>query len=211
MLSGTLQLAPVYHVHATVYFLWAVLALVQTGLTATGRTAVHRDLGMAGIALATAMVFTGVLAAIRSIYLGVDAGFETRALAFSIVPLGSMLFFAPVFALAIARVRQPALHKRAMLLGYVALLEAPVARWFVAFGPPAPPGPPAVSMTLFPALLADLLIVAAIVFDWRRRGRPHPLLLIGGGVLVASQILRGPFSTTATWQNIAAWFAGLAA
>ena len=51
-------------------------------------------------------------------------------IAFAIVPLSGILFFAVVFTLAIANTRRPETHKRLMLLAGISLLDAAVARWF---------------------------------------------------------------------------------
>ena len=70
-----------------------------------------------------------------------------QGIAFAIVPLSGMLFFAAVvLTLAIVHVRRPETHKRLMLLASISLLDAAVARWFLTFlAPPGPPGPPPVS------------------------------------------------------------------
>ena len=86
-----------------------------------------------------------------------------------------------VFALAIAAIRKPETHKRLMLLAGISLLDAAVARWFLTFlAPPGPLGPPPVPVTIPPALVAYLLLVVAMIFDWRTRGRPHPVYVYGG-------------------------------
>ena len=93
-----------------------------------------------------------------------------------------------VFCLAIANVRRPETHKRLMLLAGISLLDAAVARWFLTFlAPPGPPGPPPVAVTIPPALVAYLLLVVAIVHDWRTRGRPHPVYVYGGIALLGRE------------------------
>jgi len=62
-----------------------------------------------------------------------------------------------------------------------------------------------VAFSLVPNLLADLLIVVAIVHDWRTRGRPHPAYLIAGGALLAVQVVRVPLSGTAAWHAVTDW------
>jgi hypothetical protein len=123
-----------------------------------------------------------------------------------------MLFFAATVAAAIANVRSPEVHKRLMLLATISLLDAPIARWVLGFTGqiPAAGAPPAVAPIFIASLIADLLLLAAIAFDWRTRGRPHPVYLIGGGVLLAFQATRTMVSETAAWQAVAAWIAGLA-
>ena len=58
-----------------------------------------------------------------------------------------------------------------------------------------------------PALVADALIVAGVIYDMRTRGRPHPAYLIGGAIVLAVQVLRVPFSTTPWWFAIADFLA----
>ena len=38
----------------------------------------------------------------------------------------------------------------------------------------------ALTAIIVPALLADSLLIAALVYDWRTRGRPHKVYVIGG-------------------------------
>ena len=53
-----------------------------------------------------------------------------------------------------------------------------MARWFIFFlAPPGPPGPPPVPLTIPPAFVAYLLLVVAIVYDWRTRGAVHRVSL----------------------------------
>jgi hypothetical protein len=122
------------------------------------------------------------------------------------------MVFAGYVAYAVANVRRPEVHKRAMLIATVSLLQAAVARWFIVMlAPPDAVGPPPVAFTIAPGLVADLLIVAAMVHDWRIRGRPHPVYIVGLITLLAVQILRVPLSGTAAWLSAAEWLAGLAA
>ena len=211
MWSGTLRVPHIAHVHALFFFTWTLFLTLQAALVATGRTAKHRELGMFGIALATAMVFSGVLLAIHSLTGGIAHGYGEQARAFSIVPLSGIAFFAVVFAFAVANVKRPAVHKRAILLATISLLQAAIARWFmVLLAPPGAAGPPPVQFTIAPGLVSDLLIVAAVVHDWRTRGRPHPVYVIGGTCLLALQVLRVPACHTAAGLAIADWFAALA-
>ena len=60
-----------------------------------------------------------------------------------------------------------------------------------------------------PALVADALIVAGVIYDMHTRGRPHPAYLIGGAIVLAVQILRAPLSTTPWWFAISDFLARL--
>jgi hypothetical protein len=48
-------------------------------------------------------------------------------------------------------------------------------------------------------LILELMIVAGMVYDWRTRGRPHPVWLIGAAVITTVILLRGPLSGTPAW------------
>ena len=58
-----------------------------------------------------------------------------------------------------------------------------------------------------PALIADALILAGMIYDMRTRGRIHPAYLIGGAIIVAVQVLRAPVSTTQWWYAVADFLA----
>src|SRR5438552_543911 len=121
------------------------------------------------------------------------------------------LFCTVVFTLSIAAVRRPEYHKRLMLLAAISLLDAAVARWFLTFlAPPGPPGPPPVAITILPALVAYLLLMPAIVFDWRRRGRPHPVYVFGGAALIAVKVLNLPIGNSSWWHSFAGGILALA-
>jgi hypothetical protein len=204
MARGSLAIPPALHIHGVVFFTWSVFFVLQAWLASSERVARHRSVGLIGVSLATAMTIFGFLAAVASMKRAVAVGQSDAAIAFSIVPLSGILFFAVVFALGVAAVRQPETHKRLMLLAGISILDAAVARWFLTFlAPPGPPGPPPVIVTIPPAFIAYLLLVVAIVHDWRTRGRPHAVYVIGGIALVAVKLLSLPISETHAWHALA--------
>lgn len=209
--SGSFPSMPVIHFHGLLFFAWSLYFAFQTWLAASGRVARHRALGVIGVSLATAMTIFGFLAAVNAMKRSAAAGFTDAGIAFVIVPLSGILFFAVVFTLAIANTRRPETHKRLMLLAAISILDAAVARWFLTFlAPPGAVGPPPVPVTIPPALVACLLLVAAIIFDWRTRGRPHPVYVYGGVALVAVKILNWPISVMPAWHAFAGGILALA-
>jgi hypothetical protein len=194
-----------------------VLFLAQTSLAASGALPRHRELGVAGVALATAMCFVGLGTGIHSLRLSLAAGFGNDARAFSIVPFTAIALFAVLFTIAVLNVKKRDIHKRVMLVATVSLLQAGVGRWFLLFlAPPRPEGlvgpvaPPPVFVTVMPGLVVDLLIVIAMIHDRRRRGRVHPAYWIAGATVVAVQVLRVPLSTTGAWTRITEWLLAVA-
>ncbi len=212
MAQGTLDVAPITHLHALFFYGWLVLLVRQTSLAASGRLARHRELGIVGVALATGMCFVGLGMAINSLKRLEAAGAGDPARAFAIVPVSAIALFAVLFALAIVNVKKPEVHKRLMLVATISMLQAGVGRWFLFFLAPPPPaafaGPPAVPpvlVTVMPGLVVDLLIVVAMIHDRRARGRVHPVYWWAGAAVLAVQILRVPLSTTSAWIHVTSW------
>lgn len=210
LLRGTLEVRPIFHVHAAVFYGWTLLFLAQTYLAANRRITRHREWGVFGVALATAMCFVGMAAALTSLRQATADGFGEAARPFVIIPVSGIAFFAALFTFALLKVKQFEIHKRVMLVATVSLLQAAVGRWFLIFLAPVPvgggpAGPPPVAISVLPALLSDLLIVAAMMHDRKTIGRVHPALWAAGGALVALQLLRVPLSGTAAWTRIADW------
>ena len=199
------------HVHGLLFFAWTVLFICQARFAAGGRFEHHRALGLAGVSLATAMLFAGLIVSIKSMDDGIARGFEEQARAFSIVPITIVLFFAATVATAIANTRRSDVHMRLMLVASITLLPPAVARiLFFFLAPPNSPRPGLgepvpVAFSLVPSLAADLLLVVAMVSDWRTRGRPHRTYVVSGLVLLAVQLVRVPFSGTPAWHATTDW------
>lgn len=209
--GGTFRGAPILHIHGMLFFAWTLFFAAQTTLVATGRTPNHRQWGLAGISLATAMGISVMLAALNSIKVAGGIGMADEARRFTIVSLSGLAMFALFLGLAIANVRNPEVHKRWMLLAMVPLSHAAMARLFMtAFAPADAKGPPPVFVAVPPGLFVDLLVVAAMIFDWRTRGRPHRVYVIGGALLLAVQLLSVPIGASAGWLAFARWFESLA-
>jgi hypothetical protein len=214
---GTFVGSPLLHLHALLFSLWPLFLLGQTSLVAAGRPHHHRAWGLAGISLATAMVFVGFAVGSAVLTTRVDAGYGDKARAFHIVSTSMILMFGAFVAAAIACATRPEAHKRLMLLATVAMLPPAIARIFfainVGIGAGMRPGlgpPRTVESVTLPALITDLLILVAIIHDWRTRGRPHVAYVVGGGVMLAVQFLRVPLSATDGWYSVADFLARFA-
>jgi hypothetical protein len=217
LVPGTFDGPPLVHLHAWLFSAWPLYFLMQALLVERGLIARHRAWGLLGVSLATAMVIVGIAVANGVLVTRLEDGYGDRARAFHIVSMSMMLLFALFVAVAVALVSRPEAHKRLMVLATVTILPPAVARLFfavsVGIGPGLRPsgGPPrTVEGVLMSALVADLLILAAMIYDVRTRGRPHPVYIIGGAIVLAVQILRGPLSTTQWWYALADSLARLA-
>lgn len=211
MAAGEFKGAPILHIHGAIFFSWTLFYLAQTLMVAQGKVRSHRSWGMAGISLATAMVFTVVLAAINSIKVADAIGMADQARRFSIVSLSAAVLFSALFALAIANVSRPEIHKRLLLLANIPLMQAALARVFMTlFSPPDSVGPPPVIVSVPSGLLMSAVVAIPMIYDWRTRGQPHPVYLIGTPVLLAVVLLAIPISETDAWMSIARFVEKLA-
>jgi hypothetical protein len=210
--TGTFHGPAIIHVHGFLLFGWVCFYLFQTALVATGRTLDHRNWGLAGIALFS-FVLCSVLAGQMAILKAADAhGMGDAARRFSAVALCAWPLMAGLFAMAIANTRRPQIHKRWMVVLMTGMMTPAIARVFLTlFAPPgADNAPPPPFVSLPPALVADLFLVVAIVRDWRLLGKPHPVYIYGGIILLTQQVLTVPFAATVSWMQIATAFERLA-
>jgi hypothetical protein len=209
--AGTFTGSPLLHLHGLLFSAWTLFFLSQTWLAASGRMQHHRAWGVAGVSLATAMVFVAFATAIASMHKDTVAGFAHQAQAFAIVPVSSAVEFTVMMVWAVVTVKDPETHKRLMMLNTMQILQAPIGRFFFLTvggggGPGSRPGsgPPAPVMTAVGAgVVVGLLILAAVIYDWRKRGKPHPVYVIGGIAVMAIVFLRVPLGETPQWQAIA--------
>jgi uncharacterized membrane protein YozB (DUF420 family) len=142
--------------------------------------------------------------------IAVGRGFDGEA--FLIVPLSIIATFAVLFTSAIANIKRPEIHKRLMLMATVSVLNAPVARPLLSWVWPlsGPTDVPSVWINVPACWLSYLLIVAAMIYDWRTRGRVHSVYLIALPVLLALAYIVIPISQTAAWHAFAGDYAQLA-
>jgi hypothetical protein len=193
---GTPELSPLIHLHGVVFTTWVLFFLAQTTLVATGRTWLHRRMGIAGAVLAALVVIIGMTVAITRVKSGVSPIPGVPPLAFLAIPFFDMVVFAILVSAAIYFRRRLEAHKRLMTLAMITLLAAPIARIQFPFLPPGPP-------TFFG--VADLFIVAILVYDLVTRRKVHPATIWGGLLIVASQPLRLVIAGTPLWLGFAAW------
>jgi hypothetical protein len=193
---GTPELSRLLHLHGLVFTTWVLFFLAQTTLVATGRTYLHRRMGIAGAILAAVVVVVGTTVAIMRAKTGTSPIPGVPPLGFLAIPFFDMVVFAILVGTALYFRRRLESHKRLMTLSMITLLAAPIARLHF---PMLPPGPP----TFFG--LADLFIVAMLVYDLSTRRRIHPATIWGGLLIVASQPLRLMIAGTPAWLTFASW------
>lgn len=194
---GTPSLTPLLHLHGIVFTSWLALLLTQTVLVAANRTRLHRRLGVAGAVLAVLMILIGsATAIIRAKVVEVPPG-SLSPLVFLTIPLGDMLVFACLVGAGFYFRRRVDVHKRLMLLATISILPAATARLPFAFIQQVGP------LAFFG--LADLFIVACLIYDLATRGRVHRATVWGGLLIVVSHPLRLLVGNTQAWLAFATW------
>src|SRR5690606_9175614 len=105
--AGTFSPAPpVVHLHGLTYFSWMVLLITQATLVNVRNVALHRSLGMFGIALATAVIIMGALITI----LGASGSSGGGAAHGIYLGITAVTGFGLLFTLAIGNTRRPDIH-----------------------------------------------------------------------------------------------------
>lgn len=205
---GTFNGSPLLHVHGLLFSLWTLFFFSQATLMANRKVRQHRAWGLFGISLATAMLFMGLAVAIEGMRNRIEAGYGEAARAFVITPVSAVVLFAALVAAAIANLRRPEWHKRFMLVATASILQAPIARFFflaaTGGGPGVRPGlgpPPPIERGITAGLLVASLVAAAMVHDWRSRGRVHPAYWWGFGALMTVQLSRPLIGHTGAWYR----------
>lgn len=190
---------PLLNLHGIVFTLWPVFFVIQTVLVASNRTRVHRRLGIVGGLLVVSMVVVGtVTAIIRAKQNAVSVG-TTAPLAGLVMPLGDMVVFPILIGAALYFRNRLDVHKRLMLLATVSIMAPAIIRLPFAFIQTGP-------LVFFG--LTDLFIVACMVYDFVARRRVHQATLLGGLIIVVSQLVRVMLLSSSIWLKFATWLAG---
>jgi hypothetical protein len=192
---GTPPLTGLQQLHGLVMSSWFVLFLVQVRLVASGRTDLHRRLGVLGAIIAAAMLVVGTTTAIVGARLGHSPG--PPPLNFLIVPFADMTVFALLVGAGLWFRRRSDVHKRLMLLSCVGILTAAIAR--IPVEPFHGAGIPAFFLTTI------AIVIACVAYDTVRNRRLHPAFGWGALLIIVSWPLRLALSGTTAWLAFAAW------
>lgn len=201
--------------HGVAVCAWLLLFLTQAVLVATGRTAVHRRLGILGPGLAVLMIVLGYLVLLDFGRRGYDfSGDVIRALsrtgsrrinpAIILFPLGELLSFGVLVGAGLWYRHRADVHKRLMLFAMIPILGEPIlhlvghlaGRWPTLRGMATPIG---VAATL-------ILLSASAIHDRLSRRRIHPVSLWVPILLFVWQIALGAIVfPSPAWRRLVIW------
>lgn len=191
---------PIIHVHAVVFFGWITFLTMQIGLIRTGNVAWHRQMGIVGAVLAVAVEIAGPAAALTQ-HMNHEARQPPQFLA---LQLGNIVVFAIMVTAGLMLRGQSAAHKRLMLIGTIALIGAGfghVVRMLTGAPPP---------WTLMPAvyIAGNILLLVIALYDFRTRGRPHPVFLVATAFFLVAQLVIGMMLQSPAWAQVARQIVG---
>lgn len=186
--SGFLKQVPpapkIIWVHAFVFTLWMFVLTAQVTLVLGNRVAWHRKFGWFAVFWASLMAVMGPWAAIASQVATLHTKyFDPQFLAVNLVDIAG---FLALLAWGIALRKNPAAHKRMMILSTVALADPGFARFTGWLWPTEPSW---VLPWFWQFFYGNVLLVALMAaWDWWR-GRLLRSFAIGAAALVASEVV----------------------
>jgi hypothetical protein len=198
------------HVHAVLMGSWMLLLLTQTTLMATGRKAMHMQLGILGMFLAPTLVLVGmalvpinaqayvdwIATAPVDLQAKADAQMQRSANIMLIQFRTGITFLALVWIALRARRLDSATHKRLLILATTVPLSAAFNRmtWLPTSMPDSP-----ISGDLWQLVL----IAPMFLWDWYRRGAVQRAYLVWAAWFVPGLIIINLAWNTPAWQAFA--------
>lgn len=191
-------LSAMTRVHGVVFTAWALLFVTQAALIDVGRPALHRRLGLLGAVLLGAVLAIGVTTAINAGRLGHAPPGAPPPLVFMAVPIVGIVATATLFLAALWNRARRDVHMRYMLAGFMTMTPPATNRLAVGLG-----FVPQAIMIAF--AIMNLLLVVALLYDWRAQKRVHPAWLWSAGTIVAAEAgIWWAFGSPA-WLSFAHW------
>lgn len=186
------------HVHGVVFTLWFVVLLAQSALATLHRIDLHRKLGIAGMAIASLMVPLGILSAAEFLR---RIAAQRLVLLVAVMPVAELGIFAVLAAAAFYYRRNPAIHKRLILLATVGLMGAAVGRMEFL---PSWQFHRAAVVRLFWGY-TYIFIVALVAYDLWSTRRLNRATMWGSFFIIAVQQLFLIIWTTPPWAAFVHW------
>lgn len=186
------------HVHGAIMTLWMIILFVQTALISAHKVKWHMSLGLFGFSLAVLMVIIGPIAATDSLRRGA-APLGLDALTFYIIPLTSIFVFGVLAFFAYRLRRQPAAHKRLILIATIGIIDAAVGRWPIAFFEHYPKAQD---------LVPFAFLLAIMVYDLATQRKVLKSTLWASLFLIVIHLIRVPIGFTPAWHAFATMMLG---
>lgn len=182
------------HVHAAAMTLWIALFLIQTLLIPAGQPALHRKLGLLGMASAALVPLFGASATVIAARREVLAHAQDVPIVIVVLALEltQMLMFTGFAAAGFLLRKRVDFHKRLMLLATLCMLPNAIVRII------------RLPSFIIPLIIWSLSIGLVVLVDRLVQRRLHPVFIRWAGVQVAMLWLAFFVGVSEAWQHFAA-------
>jgi len=180
------------HIHAALFVSWIFLLLIQNALVAMRRVRWHKTLGILGILLPPLMVVFGVLTVFDSIRRN---GTGIPAELILVGDIEELFLFVLLTGWGMLARRDPASHKRLMILGTIAMLGPAINRW---------PFPDAMRMPGTIGVYAAIPLMVVVYDLWSRRSI-HRATAIAGFLILFGIFTMMPVASTGFAHRCVEW------
>jgi hypothetical protein len=182
--------------HITLFSSWVLLLIGQTALVATRRTKLHMNVGRVALVLAPAMVLSAVWLVMGLI--AADPAMPTGGRASFLISLVDLIAFGGLVWLGMSNRRDPAAHKRFMLLATISLLGATAVGRMPL--PDLGLGLGGYSNAL---IISELLLLPLVLWDLASRRSVHPATIAGSLAILASHAVQIVCIQWSVWRAFA--------
>lgn len=195
----------ILQIHAAAFAGWLLLLSAQIALVRVRRVRVHQSLGLIGFGLVPLMAVTALAAEVYSQRFHV--AHPPSNYAFFILPIFYALGFGVVAGAALYVRKDPAAHKRLILLATTIIVGAAYARWWGDWLT-ARFGDGYAGMLVNTYTGTDLLLLAALLYDLATRGRLHQVYEVGVPAILLCEMATSLVYHAAWWPPVAAVLVG---
>jgi uncharacterized membrane protein len=191
---------PILQIHAFAFVGWLMLLTAQMLLIRTARQSVHRQLGLVAFALIPVMVVSGFVSEIYSQRYYLSHPPDSQA--FFIIPIWYVIGFGGLAAGAIIYRKEPAAHKRLIVLATTVIVGAAYARWWGdALWKMA--GDRYGGMLIHHYTATTLLLLLAMGFDLMTRGTLHRVYRWGVPFIIVGEVATTILYHSPAWLTVA--------
>jgi uncharacterized membrane protein len=189
----------VLEIHAFAFSAWMVLLTTQILLIRARRPQLHMRLGLVAVGLVPVMAVSALLSEIYSQRFR-SADPDERA--FFIIAIFEVIAFTALASAAIAARKNPASHKRLIILATTMIVGAAYGRWWSSalyrlFGDGYG------GVLIYTYAGTNFLLAGALGYDWLSRGRLHRVYEIAVPAILAGEIATTIIYHSPKWVPIA--------
>jgi hypothetical protein len=191
------------HIHGAIFTVWMLLITVQVLLVVRDRVGFHRKLGWLLVAWACLMGVMGPVAILS--WQAVNMHSPLFDPSFLSIAFNNIVCFLSLLGWGIALRKNPAAHRRLMILSSVALADPGFARFSGWIWPQWPTSAPLYFVYTFYGNMLIIGLMAA--YDWYR-GRLMRQFVLGAAGLLTAEAIATFFYFWPPWKTVAiAWIA----